>query len=118
MSLRSQVVMKHSRSQDFFTNREYRAYGLRTFEAGNPRKPGAGFGESLARRSESSIPRPMKASAFALFRNLARPMPPTISMAHLVRFFRRCWLPRVALACMNVANIQLVRATVRQRRWR
>jgi putative ABC transport system permease protein len=120
LPLRSQVVIDYPRSNNFFTSREYRSltvYG-RLAPGVNLKQAQAAM-TSFARRLEEQYPETDQGIGIRIVPEpLARPFPLRFlaDAAPLVRFFLLLLAALVLfLACMNVANVLLVRATGRHR---
>jgi predicted permease len=120
VTLRSQIADDYPRSHGFFTDRQFR--GLTVY---GRLKPGIRLGQvqaamdAVARRMEEQYPETDRGIRIRVVpETLARPIPLRIlsDAAPLIRFFLLLLAGLVLLlACLNVANVLLVRATVRER---
>jgi predicted permease len=120
LPLRSQVVDDYARSAGFFTNRTYRAltvYGR--LKPGTTVKEAQAAMTAVASRLEAQYLETDQGIGIRVVPEpLTRPVPLRFvsDVVPLIRFFLLLLAALVLLlACMNVANVLLVRATVREK---
>jgi predicted permease len=120
LPLRSRIEEDNPRSAGFFTNREFRALTVfGRLKPGITMRQAQASMSALARRMEEQYPATDKGIGIRVVpETQSRPIPlRSISdVAPLIRFFLLLLAALVLLlACMNVANVLLVRATTRER---